>query len=139
MEFREMLETAAAKAGDQTALAEQIGVARNSITDAKRGTRGLPDEACALLAQLLGVEFGAVIAARNRSTAKNDEVRNFWKKVAGVATFFVISGAPLPPESHAAQGFNPLSCADNVYYVKSSNSFLGPLPSLLIMTRRQND
>jgi len=78
MEFREMIETAATQAGSIRALAIKINVRDANLTAAKYGKRPIPDEACALLAQLLELDFGDVIQARNLATAKTEAERNFW-------------------------------------------------------------
>jgi len=111
MNFREMLELGALRAGDQKHLAALLELHPNNITNAKRAERGLPDEACAKLAQLIGLPWAQVQAARNEWLAKTDAERRFWHPfVMGRAAMIFASTAligltALPTESHAAQGF----------------------------------
>lgn len=96
MEFRTMLEKGVAIKGSQAALAKAIGESEQNTAGAKAGRRGLKDESCAALADLLGLSFGEVIAARNYALAKSDKERQFWSPfVMGrkAASFTAISAA----------------------------------------------
>lgn len=50
----------------QAALAKKIGVLPQTLNAAKKGRRGLPDEACEKLAEAANTDFGDVIRARMR-------------------------------------------------------------------------
>lgn len=118
MNFIEMIEAAADRCGEQKLLAERMGISPNSLTDAKRGSRPLKETACAVLAEVLDLDYGTVRKAHNEAYAKTEEERQLWKKVACIAVAGLISGAPLPPESQAAQGLANMTNELNVYYVK---------------------
>lgn len=112
MNFRQMIEAAEIKTGTVRALAKQIGVIDANISSAKRGARGIPDEACAKLAHIIDLPWSQVQAARNAWIAKTDEERKFWHPfVMGRAAMIFASSAligitALPSESHAGQGFS---------------------------------
>ena len=114
MEFREMLLAAETKCGSVRALATQIGEKDSNISAAKRGVRGIPDEACALLAKILNLDYGQVSAARNAALAKDEKQREFWRPfverraaawLVAIATnaFF---GIAAPNDAHANDTFN---------------------------------
>jgi plasmid maintenance system antidote protein VapI len=89
MQLREMIESGAIKAGNQTNLAKVIGVHAEVIYAAKAGRRGLPASACFKLAAILGIEEKKVIAASELATEKDEEKRAFFAP-------FVLNGiAPL--------------------------------------------
>lgn len=75
MELREMIEAATKLVENQKLIAKVIGVAPNSLTDAKAGRRGLPASACIKLAKILEIDPIAVIAASELVTEKNAEKR----------------------------------------------------------------
>ena len=118
MEFGDYVQQAAEKSGGIPALATIIEQLPDIIRKARRGERGLPEKACVLIAQILNVEPITIIAARERTLAKNDADRAFWKKVASFAAVALIGGTALPPESHAATTSMASSLGDNEYYVK---------------------
>jgi plasmid maintenance system antidote protein VapI len=91
MDFRRILEKAIELKGTGRAVAQWLNVPEQHITDAKGGRRGLPDRCCLQLAQLLGMDFGKVIAARNEWTAKSEEEKNFWHPLANAAGIAAIS------------------------------------------------
>ena len=78
MQWREMIETASSRVGSQRSLAHALEMPEQTLTAAKKGARGLPDEACAAIAEILQVELGKVIAAKNFARAKNQGQRDFW-------------------------------------------------------------
>lgn len=119
MELRELIDTAAKACGNQKALATALDIHPNNLTNAKRGERGLTPTQCVVLADLLSVDRMAVIAANERATAKTEQQRNFWKKVAGFGFAAFISGAALPPETQAGQDSMSSSLRINVDYVNS--------------------
>ena len=75
MELGQLIELGYGVTKSHTDLANLLGVARNSLTDAKAGRRGLPSFACFRLADLIGIDAKAVIAASELVTEKNPEKR----------------------------------------------------------------
>lgn len=63
--------------GSLTALAEKIGMARQALTAANAGHRGLPPVACGKLADLIGVDRWDVVAASEILTEKDEEKRRY--------------------------------------------------------------
>lgn len=59
-------------------LSDRLQIPANAISDAKRGTRGIPAFACVKLAQLIGEDERRVIAASELVTEKNPERRAVW-------------------------------------------------------------
>lgn len=127
MEFREMIEAAAVKAGSQRALAELLGEREQNVTGAKAGRRGLKDEQCAKIAELIGLRFGDVIAARNYALAREQGAKDFWRpfvdqirEAAGltasaVAIALLMSFAP--SESYANNTYNVSQDPDNPHQI----------------------
>ena len=106
MDFFEMIKTGATKAGSQAKLAIAIGETAPGISNALKGKRGIPDDSCAKLAELISVDFGTVIAARNLALAKDKTQRDFWlpfvrQAVMTVATITISSGAVLSDSDHS--------------------------------------
>ena len=63
--------------GTLTALAEKIGVIRETLTAANGGRRGLPPVACGKLADLLALDRWDVVAASEILTEKDEEKRRY--------------------------------------------------------------
>lgn len=108
MDFKEMIEAGAKKAGTARKLSDLICVTENNISSAKSPGRGLPDKACVKLAQLLEIDALKVIAARNEWTAKTEEDKEFWHPLANAAAIAGISVAIvtsflMPSPAQAAQ------------------------------------
>lgn len=78
MELAEMITKAAQIVGSQKELSVRLGEPEQTITGAKKGRRGLKDESCARLAEILGMTYGEVSAARNFAMAKDQDQRDFW-------------------------------------------------------------
>lgn len=85
MELRQMIEIGNKKVGSQADLAKVIGVAANTLTDAKAGRRGLPAEACGRLADIIEADRWAVLAASNLVTERNEEKRAYWRSFVEIA------------------------------------------------------
>lgn len=78
MELRNYIEAGEAKIGGRTALATHLGLSHpNHLTDAKRGSRGLPLAACYKLADLIGAPRDAVAAASALVTEKDEGIRAY--------------------------------------------------------------
>jgi len=139
MELKEMIEKAATIVGSQKTLSVKLNEPQQTITDAKNGRRGLKDESCARLAEILGMTYGEVSAARNFAMAKDQNQRDFWlpfvrdlpRKAAawmiGIATAATMATiAPSDANANditkrsekAGEALPALSYeSDNVYYV----------------------
>ena len=89
--LRDYVEDAEAKLGGRKKLASWIGVAANSLTDAKSERRGLPNYALLRISHLIGVDLQEIIAASELATEKDPEKRAFWLP-------FVRKVAELPAE-----------------------------------------
>lgn len=116
MQFGEMIEAGAAKfGGNRSELARQLEQHAETVRAAAAGKRGLPDEACVKLAEILGEEWPVVVAARNEWTAKTEDQKKLWGRLSrrvsmaaatalGV-TLFVTSS----PDAVAAQGIQSVN------------------------------
>ena len=78
MNLRYYIELGILTKGSVTNLANALGVAPNNLTNAKAHTRGLPLVACFKLAEIIGHDVRAVIAASELVCEKNAERRGYW-------------------------------------------------------------
>lgn len=78
MELKDYIEAGIEKLGNSVSLAKHLGQDPTVIRNAKGHRRGLPNYACVVLADLLGVERIEVIAASELVTEKNPERREVW-------------------------------------------------------------
>lgn len=89
-----IMETGAAIAGDQKQLESVLELARGTITEVKKGRRGLPLEACYKLADMTGADLVRLIAENEAITAKAEKAE-FWKKklreLEAVAAVLILS------------------------------------------------
>lgn len=79
MELRDYIEAGIRIKGDRNALADYLCMQPNHVTNAKAHSRGLPNDACFKLAELLGVDAKAVIAASELATERKEAKRSFWE------------------------------------------------------------
>lgn len=93
MQLRDYIEEGVAKTGSITGLAAHLGVTANSLTDAKRNQRGLPNHAVYKLAKLTGHTTDSVMAASELTTEKKESNRKFWNSVISHARAAAILGA----------------------------------------------
>lgn len=77
MELKTYIAKGIEAAGSLTALAEKIGMARQALTAANAGHRGLPPVACGKLADLVGVNRWDVVAASEILTEKDETKRAY--------------------------------------------------------------
>ena len=108
MELKELIERAEKAAGSQKALALRIGQSEGNIRAAKGGARGLPNYACVMIADLIGEERIAVIAASELVTEKKEERRRIWNPFVGrAASIFlgtvILNMTPAPAEAAQIQ------------------------------------
>ena len=74
-----LLTEAAHRAGSNRALAAALDESEQNLNGVRKGRRPLTDRSCALLADLLRVELGQIIAARNEARAKDEADKAFWR------------------------------------------------------------
>lgn len=103
-EFRQIIEIAEKKTKGASVLAQTIGVARTTISDAKAGRCGLPDQACEKLARVAEVDFGDVIRARMRQRGFVSISTAIMTAALMNVTLFITHAA----ESHAGSGFQSI-------------------------------
>ena len=77
-ELRDYIEVGIERIGTLTELAKRVGVSRTSLTDAKAHKHGIPAASCVVLAEIVGVEAIAVIAASELVTETKEEKRAVW-------------------------------------------------------------
>ena len=122
MELREIIEQGAAKAGSVSALARYLGMNQPDVSNAKAQKKRLPIDAVVKLADYIGADLRAVIAANELVTEKKEEKRRFWSPFvehARAATFaFAITStcvtsfvSPTPAEAAPVLG----STSDTIY------------------------
>jgi hypothetical protein len=78
MELKNYIEQGEKKTGSRKHLAEALEQNPNAITGAKAHRQGLPNYACIKLADLIGVDRLAVIAASELVTEKKPERKAVW-------------------------------------------------------------
>jgi len=95
MELRDYIAKGAKLVGSQRELAERIGIAERTISDAKANRRGLPNITCGKLAEITGDDAFQIVAASNLITEKDETTRNEWlrllKKLGGIAASFMLA------------------------------------------------
>lgn len=112
MELNQYVKMGILQKGSVSALAAHLGIAANSVTDAKAHRRGLPNDACVKLARLLNVDAMDVIAASELATETKAEKREFWlsfvnpakaARVAGMVIFWgIVTNFVTPSPAEAA-------------------------------------
>lgn len=78
MDLHNYIEAGILRKGSVTALADYLGIAPNSVTDAKAHRRSLPADACVKLSKLLNVDLTTILAASELATERKEEKRAFW-------------------------------------------------------------
>lgn len=85
MELRDYIESGLTVAKTGRALAHELGIGANELTDAKAHRRGLPNHACVKLAKMINEDALMIIAASELATEKKEEKRNFWSHLLASA------------------------------------------------------
>lgn len=75
MDMKNYIEKAEKKAGMQLELAKLLNTSSNNIRSIKAGKRGMPVDACIILADYIGEDRLKVIAASNLVTEKDEKKR----------------------------------------------------------------
>jgi hypothetical protein len=105
MNLKQIIERAEKATGSQKELALQLGQSASRLRDAKSGRCGLPNYACVMIADMIGVDRTTVIAASELVTEKKKERREVWQAImkhAAVLFFFgVILNMSLTPTEGA--------------------------------------
>jgi transcriptional regulator with XRE-family HTH domain len=85
MDMAEMIRLGSERIGSQKELAETLGIAATHLSNAKKGERGLPLDACFALAKILDISPACVSAASALVTEKDEKKREvFYPFVVGV-------------------------------------------------------
>lgn len=120
MEMKNYIEKAEKKAGMQIELAKLLNISSNNIRSIKAGKRGMPVDACIILANYIEEDPLKVIAASNLVTEKDERKRKifescFSRAASVTAAAIVISILTLAPASpvHAASKSITMN---NIYY-----------------------
>lgn len=120
MELKELIERAEKTAGSQKELGLRIGQSPSAIRSAKAGIIGLPDYACVMLAELIGEEPIAVIAASNLVTEKKEERREIWRPFVARAASLILGSVILNMTPAPAQAAQMLQLTDSTVYIMSN-------------------
>ncbi len=78
MELRDYIDEAAKKAGSVSALARMLGLNQPDVSNAKAMKKRLPNQAVVEIADYIGADLKAVIAANELVTEKDEVKRAFW-------------------------------------------------------------
>lgn len=95
MELRDYINLGIERTGSVTALANYLDINPNSVTNAKAHARGLPNDACFKLAELLKADVRGVIAASELATEKKEDKRAFWRPFVTGTDYARIAGYAL--------------------------------------------
>lgn len=102
------------------ALAPVLGVTRSAVSKYRNKLDYLSDEKALLVANLLEINSGIVLAAVHAERSKSDQEKaawtSIWEKLGGVAAGLVVALAlgSIPTPAQASPG----GVANSVYYVK---------------------
>lgn len=112
MELRDYIEIGATKAGSLTALGKLLDMSQPRMSHCKAHKERLPIEAVVKLADYIGTDLRALIAANELVTEKKEEKRRFWSpfvehaKAASFAlalTIALVANFVTPTPAEAAQ------------------------------------
>lgn len=124
MQLKDYIEEGAKKAGSLTALGLLLGMSQPNLSHCKAMKKALPAKAVVQLADYIGADLKAVIAANELVTEKDEAKRAFWfpfvenARAAGIALALAIVTNFVTP-SPAEAGQTVSACGSNLYYVKS--------------------
>lgn len=123
MQLKDYIEEGAKKAGSLTALGNMLGISQPNMSHAKAMKTALPAKAVVQLADYIGADLKAIIAANELVTEKDEAKRAFWfpfvenARAAGIALALAIVTNFVTP-SPAEAGQTVSACGSNLYYVK---------------------
>ncbi len=124
MMLKDYIDEGSKKAGSLTALGRMLEISQPNMSHAKNGKTGLPVKACVQLAEYIGADLKAVIAANELATEKDERKRAFWSPFvehARAASFVLTLGlvtnfvTPTPAEATVYKE----TSGTTLYYVKS--------------------
>lgn len=121
MELKQFIERAETAAGSQVKLSLRIGQSAGNIRSAKAGTKGLPDYACVMIAELIKEEPITVIAASKLLTEKNAERRQIWAPFVAKAASVVLAVVILNMTPSPAQAAPVLENDSGTLYIMSNH------------------
>jgi len=113
MDMKSYIEKAEKKAGMQQELAKILNISSSNIRSIKAGKRGMPVDACIILADYIEEDRLEVIAASNLITEKDEKKRKIlescFRKVASAAGITLVTSIlTLAPEGTVnAQNLTP--------------------------------
>jgi len=113
MDMKNYIEKAEKKAGMQQELAKILNISSSNIRSIKAGKRGMPVDACIILADYIEEDRLEVIAASNLITEKDEKKRKIlescFRKVASAAGITLVTSIlTLAPEGTVnAQNLTP--------------------------------
>lgn len=109
MELRDYIEQAAIKAGSVSALARMLGLNQPDVSNAKAMKKRLPNKAVVEIADYIGADLKAVIAANELVTEKDEAKRAFWspfvqhaKAASYVIAFSLVTNFVTPSPAEAS-------------------------------------
>ncbi len=110
MDMKNYIEKAEKKAGMQIELAKLLNTSSNNIRSIKAGKRGMPVDACIILADYIGEDRLKVIAASNLVTEKDEKKRKilescFSRAATITAALYLVGVTSImtPPPANASQ------------------------------------
>lgn len=113
MELRDYIEQGAKKAGSLTELGKILDMSQPTISGAKAHKRPMTNKAVVQLAEYIGADLKAVIAANELVTEKDEKKRAFWSpfvnhaKAASIAlAFSLVTTFATPHPAEAASNQN---------------------------------
>jgi hypothetical protein len=124
MELRDYIEQGAKKAGSLTALGLMLGMSQPNISNVKAHKKPLPVKAVVELAEYIGEDLKAVIAANELVTEKDEKKRAFWSpfvehaRAAGVMLGIALVTSFVTPSPAEASQY-VMTGGNDLYYVKS--------------------
>ena len=129
MELKEFIEIGAKKAHGLTELGKMLDITQPHMSNAKAHRRPLPLDAAVRLADYIGADLRAVIAANELVTEKKEEKRAFWspfvqsaKAASYAAALMIVTNFVTPSPANAEPVYK--EPANSLYYVKYEKYFL---------------
>ena len=121
MDMKSYIEKAEKKAGSQIELAKMLSISANNIRSIKAGKRGMPVDACIILADYIDEDRLEVIAASNLVTKKDERKRKIiescFKEVASVASIAIVTSILTLSEA------KPVNTGDLTYHIEKNTNY----------------
>jgi len=121
MDMKSYIEKAEKKAGSQIELAKMLSISANNIRSIKAGKRGMPVDACIILADYIDEDRLEVIAASNLVTEKDERKRKIiescFKEVASVASIAIVTSILTLSEA------KPVNTGDLTYHIEKNTNY----------------